>query len=76
MKPLELTLDDFLEVIGGLDETPPLFDAPRDLMPEGPRIVRSGLVPYALDDGEECHAIYWADGLMLVSPAVFDVLKG
>lgn len=72
----QLTGPDFVECLGLLPQIPPLFSSNEDLYRvEGPRVYRSGLLPYDLPD-RTIDALVWDDGLMLVSPRVFEALGG
>ena len=71
---VEYSLEDFIEALDLLDEPPATVTDNRDLYGmTGPRMYCSGLL-----GGGACqaiHALVWPDGLMLVSPTIWEIMK-
>lgn len=71
--PIEMTQEQFLAWILEQDEDIPLVrvDSPH----ESRHIRRSNLGCYPLPDGGQCEALVFAEGLILVSPEIWDILS-
>jgi hypothetical protein len=75
--PSELTLGQFVQALQAWGQVPPMWEVV-SMRPDatGPRICKSGLLPYSRPDASEVDVLVWNDGLCLVSKRVWSALNG
>ncbi len=71
--PMLLTADELLNLLDGLGDIPKLAKNDDLYETNGPRVHSSAMLPHDAA-GREIEAWVWDDGLMLVSPEVFELL--
>ena len=74
-RPAELTAEEFLDFLSTLDETPPCVPGDHICTDGSFRIKESGICCYTSKSGDKIEALVCPEGLILVSPLLWEILQ-